>query len=78
MEIASDDTNIMKSSDRHIIGIKPRIVSSRSNFHTTFCFLKSLGIDIALLAFLHYKDDIRIFGNAVFILGEEGGERGKG
>ena len=49
-------------------GFKTKLIGTKEQVADRILLLKSLGIDIVLLAFLHYEDDIENFGEKVLTL----------
>lgn len=49
-------------------GFKTKLIGTKEQVADRILLLKSLGIDIVLLAFLHYEDDIEDFGEQVLPL----------
>ena len=49
-------------------GFKTKLIGTKEQVADRILLLKSLGIDIVLLAFLHYEDDIEDFGERVLPL----------
>lgn len=49
-------------------GFKTKLIGTKEQVADRILLLKSLGIDIVLLAFLHYEDDIENFGEEVLPL----------
>jgi hypothetical protein len=45
-----------------------KLIGAKEQITDRILFLKSLGIDIVLLAFLHYEEDIEEFGREVLLL----------
>jgi alkanesulfonate monooxygenase SsuD/methylene tetrahydromethanopterin reductase-like flavin-dependent oxidoreductase (luciferase family) len=60
-------------------GFKTKLIGTAEQVSDRILLLKSLGIDIVLVAFLHYEDDIEDFGKKVLTLVRnlEGEGRGK-
>jgi len=59
-------------------GFKTKLIGTREQVADRILLLKSLGIDIVLLAFLHYEDDIENFGEKVLPLVRELEAKGRG
>lgn len=59
-------------------GFKTKLIGTKEQVADRILLLKSLGIDIILLAFLHYDDDIENFGEKVLPLVRELEARGRG
>lgn len=49
-------------------GFKTKLIGTREQVADRILLLKSLGIDIVLLAFLHYEEDLEAFGEQVLPL----------
>jgi len=49
-------------------GFKTKLIGTKEQVADRILLLKSLGIDIVLLAFLHYEEDIANFGETVLTL----------
>jgi alkanesulfonate monooxygenase SsuD/methylene tetrahydromethanopterin reductase-like flavin-dependent oxidoreductase (luciferase family) len=49
-------------------GFKTKLIGTKEQVADRILLLKSLGIDIVLLAFLHYEEDIENFGQGVLPL----------
>jgi alkanesulfonate monooxygenase len=59
-------------------GFKTKLIGTKEQVADRILLLKSLGIDIVLLAFLHYEDDIEHFGKEVLPLIRELEKEGRG
>lgn len=59
-------------------GFKSKLIGSPRQIADRICLLKSLGIDIILVAFLHYEDEIEQFGKEVLPLVRELEKQGRG
>jgi alkanesulfonate monooxygenase SsuD/methylene tetrahydromethanopterin reductase-like flavin-dependent oxidoreductase (luciferase family) len=59
-------------------GFKTKLIGTREQVADRILLLKSLGIDIVLLAFLHYEEDIENFGREVLPLVRRLEKEGRG
>ena len=59
-------------------GFKTKLIGTREQVADRILLLKSLGIDIVLLAFLHYEEDIEAFGESVIPLVRRLEKEGRG
>jgi len=59
-------------------GFKTKLIGTKEQVADRILLLKSLGIDIILLAFLHYEDDIENFGSQVLPLVRKLEKEGRG
>jgi alkanesulfonate monooxygenase SsuD/methylene tetrahydromethanopterin reductase-like flavin-dependent oxidoreductase (luciferase family) len=59
-------------------GFKTKLIGTKEQVADRILLLKSLGIDIILLAFLHYEDDIENFGEKVLPLVRKLEKEGRG
>ena len=59
-------------------GFKTKLIGTREQVADRILLLKSLGIDIVLLAFLHYEEDIEAFGQSVIPLVRRLEKEGRG
>jgi alkanesulfonate monooxygenase len=59
-------------------GFKTKLIGTKEQVADRILLLKSLGIDIVLLAFLHYEEDIKNFGEQVLTLVRELEKEGRG
>lgn len=59
-------------------GFKTKLIGTKEQVADRILLLKSLGIDIVLLAFLHYEEDIEDFGKQVLPLVRELEKEGRG
>ncbi|CAG8955116.1 hypothetical protein HYFRA_00007131 [Hymenoscyphus fraxineus] len=59
-------------------GFKTKLIGTKEQVADRILLLKSLGIDIVLLAFLHYEEDISIFGEQVLPLVRKLEKEGRG
>ena len=59
-------------------GFKTKLIGTKEQVVDRILLLKSLGIDIVLLAFLHYEDDIEDFGAQVLPLVRKLEKEGRG
>ncbi len=59
-------------------GFKTKLIGTKEQVADRILLLKSLGIDIVLLAFLHYEDDIKNFGAQVLPLVRKLEKEGRG
>ena len=59
-------------------GFKTKLIGTKEQVADRILLLKSLGIDIVLLAFLHYEDDIENFGSQVLPLVRKLEKEGRG
>jgi alkanesulfonate monooxygenase len=59
-------------------GFKTKLIGTKEQIADRILLLKSLGIDIVLLAFLHYEDDIEEFGAKVLPLVRNLEKEGRG
>lgn len=59
-------------------GFKTKLIGTKEQVADRILLLKSLGIDIVLLAFLHYEEDIENFGREVIPLVRKLEKEGRG
>jgi alkanesulfonate monooxygenase SsuD/methylene tetrahydromethanopterin reductase-like flavin-dependent oxidoreductase (luciferase family) len=59
-------------------GFKTKLIGTKEQVADRILLLKSLGIDIVLLAFLHYEDDIEHYGREVLPLIRKLEKEGRG
>lgn len=59
-------------------GFKTKLIGTKEQVADRILLLKSLGIDIVLLAFLHYEEDIEAFGRSVIPLVRKLESEGRG
>lgn len=59
-------------------GFKTKLIGTAEQVADRILLLKSLGIDIVLIAFLHYEDDIQNFGEKVLPLVRKLEREGRG
>ena len=59
-------------------GFKTKLIGTPQQITDRILLLKSLGVDILLVAFLHYDDEIRQFGEQVLALVRKLEEEGRG
>ena len=59
-------------------GFKTKLIGTKEQVADRILLLKSLGIDIVLLAFLHYEEDIEVFGREVLPLVRKMEAEGRG
>ena len=59
-------------------GFKTKLIGTKEQVADRILLLKSLGIDIVLLAFLHYEEDIEAFGEQVIPLVRKLEKKGRG
>jgi alkanesulfonate monooxygenase len=59
-------------------GFKTKLIGTKEQVADRILLLKSLVIDIVLLAFLHYEDDIENFGKQVLSLMRKLEKEGRG
>ncbi|TVY47261.1 Pyrimidine monooxygenase RutA [Lachnellula cervina] len=59
-------------------GFKTKLIGTKEQIADRILLLKSLGIDIVLLAFLHYEEDIEYFGEQVLTLVRQLEKEGRG
>jgi alkanesulfonate monooxygenase SsuD/methylene tetrahydromethanopterin reductase-like flavin-dependent oxidoreductase (luciferase family) len=59
-------------------GFKTKLIGTKEQVADRILLLKSLGIDIVLLAFLHYEDDIEHYGREVLPLVRKLEKEGRG
>lgn len=59
-------------------GFKTKLIGTKEQIADRLLLLKSLGIDIVLLAFLHYEEDIESFGREVLPLVRKLEKEGRG
>ncbi|KAF7913895.1 uncharacterized protein EAF01_000301 [Botrytis porri] len=59
-------------------GFKTKLIGTAEQIADRILLLKSLGIDIVLIAFLHYEDDIQNFGEKVLPLVRKLERKGRG
>jgi alkanesulfonate monooxygenase SsuD/methylene tetrahydromethanopterin reductase-like flavin-dependent oxidoreductase (luciferase family) len=59
-------------------GFKTKLIGTKEQIADRILLLKSLGIDIVLLAFLHYEDDIQNFGEQILPLVRKLEKEGRG
>jgi alkanesulfonate monooxygenase len=59
-------------------GFKTKLIGTAEQVTDRILLLKALGIDIVLLAFLHYEDDIEEFGRAVLPMVRDLERKGRG
>lgn len=59
-------------------GFKTKLIGTRSQIADRILLLKSLGIDILLVAFLHYEDEIQQFGDEILALVRQLETQGRG
>ena len=59
-------------------GFKTKLIGTKEQVADRILLLKSLGIDIVLLAFLHYEEDIEAFGEQVISLVRKLEKKGRG
>ena len=59
-------------------GFKTKLIGTKEQIADRILLLKSLGIDIVLLAFLHYEEDIEYFGEQVLTLVRKLEKEGRG
>lgn len=59
-------------------GFKTKLIGTPEQISERILLLKSLGVDVLLVAFLHYEDEIQQFGDQVLSLVREKEKRGRG
>jgi alkanesulfonate monooxygenase SsuD/methylene tetrahydromethanopterin reductase-like flavin-dependent oxidoreductase (luciferase family) len=59
-------------------GFKTKLIGTKEQIADRILLLKSLGIDIVLLAFLHYEEDIENFGEQILPLVRKLEKEGRG
>jgi alkanesulfonate monooxygenase SsuD/methylene tetrahydromethanopterin reductase-like flavin-dependent oxidoreductase (luciferase family) len=59
-------------------GFKTKLIGTKHQIAKRLLLLESLGIDVVLLAFLHYEEDIEIFWTGGAAACEEVRKRGEG
>ncbi|KAK5165848.1 uncharacterized protein LTR77_008771 [Saxophila tyrrhenica] len=59
-------------------GFKTKLIGTKYQIAERICMLKSLGVDIILVAFLHYEEEIEEFGRNVLPLVREMEKQGRG
>ena len=59
-------------------GFKTKLIGTKEQIAERICLLKSLGVDILLTAFLHYEEEIELFGREVLPLVRELEKQGRG
>lgn len=59
-------------------GFKTKLIGTKEQIAERICLLKSLGVDILLVAFLHYEEEIEHFGREVLPLVREMEKQGRG
>lgn len=61
-----------------IDGFKTKLIGTKEQIAERIVMLKSLGVDIILTAFLHYEEEIELFGREVLPLVRELEKSGRG
>ena len=59
-------------------GFKTKLIGTKEQIAERICLLKSLGVDILLTAFLHYEEEIELFGREVLPLVRKLEKEGRG
>ena len=59
-------------------GFKTKLIGTKEQIAERICLLKSLGISVLLVAFLHYEEEVKRFGEEVLPLVREMEGRGRG
>ena len=59
-------------------GFKTKLIGTKEQIAERICLIKALGVDILLTAFLHYEEEIELFGKTVLPLVRELEKQGRG
>lgn len=59
-------------------GFKTKLIGTKEQIAERICLLKSLGVSILLVAFLHYEEEIEQFGREILPLVRELEKQGRG
>ena len=59
-------------------GFKTKLIGTKEQIAERICLIKALGVDVLLTAFLHYEEEIELFGREVLPLVREMEKRGRG